>query len=171
MERDRPAFTVAAMEQGLEVSLGGLELRLRIDRVDTLEGGQSLLIDYKSGRNSISQWLGARPAQPQLPLYGIATDVDGIAFAQVKSRECKLQGLGDVEGVPGVKSEIEKAVKRSSTAADWATLKREWEDTLARLAGEFISGEAEVAPLPDACNYCGLQSLCRVNLTMREDAQ
>lgn len=164
VERARPAFSVAAREQEMHLSLQGLELRLRVDRVDELAGGATLLIDYKSGRNSIADWLGARPAQPQLPLYGLASDVDGIAFAQVRTRECKLTGLGEIDGVPGVSSEIGKAVKRVSAAEDWQALREDWRDNLERLAGEFIDGAADVEPLKGACAYCGLQSLCRVDV-------
>lgn len=170
VERDRPAFAVTAREQGMELSLGGLELRLRVDRVDTLATGETLVIDYKSGRNSISDWLGERPAQPQLPLYGIATNVDGIAFAQVRSRDCKLHGLGELDGVPGVKSDIEKAVKRSSSAGDWNALRKEWHQNLEQLASEFVGGAAAVNPLSGACNYCRLQSLCRVNLPQKGES-
>lgn len=164
MERERPAFTVSAREQDLELELAGLALRLRVDRVDTLSGGETLVIDYKSGRNSLSDWLGERPAQPQLPLYGIASEVDGIAFGQVRSRDCKLLGLGQIEDTPGVQSDVAKAVKRRSDADDWASLRQQWRHNLERLAADFIRGAAEVEPLPGACNYCGLQSLCRVNL-------
>jgi ATP-dependent helicase/nuclease subunit B len=164
LERDRPKFSVSARERPLELELGGLKLKLRIDRVDTLAGGETLVLDYKSGRSSISDWLGERPSQPQLPLYGIASDVDGVAFAQVKNRDCKLQGLGIMDDVPGVKSDIEKAVRRSSSAGDWGALREEWHNNLERLATEFIAGVAGVDPLPGACNYCGLQSLCRVDI-------
>ena len=48
-ERTRPPFEVSAIEAALQFELGGLALRLRLDRVDTLEGGGAAIIDYKTG--------------------------------------------------------------------------------------------------------------------------
>ena len=49
-EAKRVPFTVEATEKKLdEVSVGGLKLRLRADRIDALENGQRLLLDYKTG--------------------------------------------------------------------------------------------------------------------------
>src|ERR1700747_974209 len=53
------------------VSVGGLKLRLRADRIDLLENGQRLLLDYKSGEVSVKDWEGERPDEPQRPLYAI----------------------------------------------------------------------------------------------------
>jgi RecB family exonuclease len=168
IERKREPFQVVAREEPLEAEIAGLPLRLRVDRVDELVGGQRLVIDYKSGKNSLGDWLGARPAQPQLPLYSIVTDVSALAFAEVRSRECRLQGMGEVEGVPGIKSDIDKAVRRYSQAQDWASLQAEWHANLESLAVAFLQGDATVEPLARACTYCGLQSLCRVELAPGE---
>jgi probable DNA repair protein len=162
VERRREPFRVIDRELPSQFQLGDLTLNLRVDRVDELADGSRLVIDYKSGRSSLASWLGERPSQPQLPLYGITGAVDGIAFAQVRARDCKLAGLGQVAGVPGVQADIAKAVKRYSIQQDWPGLVEEWRTNLQRLATEFVAGHAEVDPLPGACTYCGLQALCRV---------
>jgi ATP-dependent helicase/nuclease subunit B len=165
IERARPPFKVIAREETVQANLGGLELRLRIDRIDQLAGGSQLLIDYKSGSNSLAGWLGERPSSPQLPLYGaVEDDVAALAFAEVRSRKSRLLGLGDVEGIDGVKHDIAKAVKNYSGAQDWAQLRAEWQRNLEGLAQAFLAGDARVDPLPTACNYCGLEALCRVGL-------
>ena len=135
---------------------------MRVDRVDQLADGSRLVIDYKSGRNSLSQWLGQRPAQPQLPLYGLAEDVSALAFAEVRPRDGRFLGLGQVQGIKGVQSDIAKGVSRYSSCEDWASLLAEWQQNLARLAADFLAGEAAVDPLSTACNFCGLDPLCRV---------
>ena len=168
LERTRPPFKVVSREEPIEFQLGELSLSLRVDRVDELEDGSRIVIDYKSGRSSLADWLGARPSQPQLPLYGLAEDVEALSFAQVRARDCRMLGLGSVDSLKGVQNDIPKAVKRYSSSEDWSSLVAEWQQNLGRLAAEFLSGEAQVDPLPAACNYCGFQSLCRVDVRSQE---
>ncbi|MGI9334168.1 MAG: PD-(D/E)XK nuclease family protein, partial [Gammaproteobacteria bacterium] len=57
-ERRREPFEVLGHERAVVAELAGLRFGLRIDRIDTLEGGQALLIDYKTGRsNSATSWM------------------------------------------------------------------------------------------------------------------
>ncbi|MBV8113563.1 MAG: PD-(D/E)XK nuclease family protein, partial [Silvibacterium sp.] len=88
-EAKRVPFTVEATEKKLDdVSVGGLKLRLRADRIDVLENEQRLLLDYKTGLNvSTKGWDGDRPDEPQLPLYAIfgnVEDVCGVLFARIR---------------------------------------------------------------------------------------
>ena len=132
--------------------------------MDRLEDGSELLIDYKSSSPSLAQWLGERPAAPQLPLYALTRpESRGLAFAELKPRKQRFLGLG-VAGVPGVKEDVGDAVKRYSEVAGWEELLSRWEQDLNELAKDFLAGAAEVDPLPNACNYCGMQALCRVAL-------
>lgn len=164
LEQRRGEFKVVAREKPLSFTLGGLTMNLRVDRVDEVAEGSRLVIDYKSGRSTLSSWLGARPAQPQLPLYGLAENVDGIAFAQVRARDTRLIGIGNIDGQPGIENDIGKAVKRYSPEESWQGLVAEWRRNLKQLAADFVAGNAAVDPMPGACNYCGLEPLCRVEL-------
>jgi len=84
LERQREAFQVAATEAELRLKLDALELRLRVDRIDRLPDGSQLIIDYKSSVCRLQDWLGERPARPQLLLYSIAGEMPGaLAFAQL----------------------------------------------------------------------------------------
>ncbi|WP_162846022.1 PD-(D/E)XK nuclease family protein [Seongchinamella sediminis] len=170
LERSRAPFTVIAREAPLSFRLGELELKLRVDRIDELGDGSRLLIDYKSGRNSLAHWLGERPSQPQLPLYGLASPVAALAFAEVRPRQSRFLGLGQVSGVSGVQDDIAKGVKRYSACEDWDSLLGEWQRNLSRLAEDFIAGEAAVDPLASACNFCGLDALCRVAVAGEDGA-
>lgn len=165
VEAAREPFVVRAREEPLAFEIGGLPLSLRVDRVDDLGDGRRLVIDYKSGRTNLSTWLGERLSQPQLPLYGLATGVDGIAFAQVRPRDCRFNGLGNVTGVLGVQDDIARASSRSATQArNWEELLLHWRAALEGLARAFLEGNAAVDPEPNACNYCGMQALCRIEL-------
>ncbi len=101
----RSPFAVTASEQAVETTVGGLQVRLRMDRVDTLAGGGRVLLDYKSGQAYPKQWLGERPEAPQLPLYAIAHPAPpvALAFVRVHSDEVGFAGVAarDV-GIPGV---------------------------------------------------------------------
>jgi len=135
-----------------------------VDRIDTLEDGSQIIIDYKTGSARTADWLGDRPPRPQLLLYGLASPRPpaALAFAQVRPGECRYVGLGEVESIPGVRADIAAAVKNHTAAADWAALNEEWRHNLHRLAREFVGGAAQVDPLRGACTWCGLQALCRV---------
>ncbi len=154
LERGRGDFLVEQREQTVELELARLTIRLRVDRIDQLPDGSRVIIDYKSGNSSVNDWLGDRPARPQLLLYCLSApqDTAALAFAQVRPRDCRYVGLGTVEGIPGVQ-----------TAEDWESLNSHWRATLERLAGDYLSGAAAVDPLsPGSCTWCGLQPLCRI---------
>ncbi len=168
LERNRPPFRVSVREAPREFQLGELTLRLRVDRVDSLDAGGQLVIDYKSGLCKPAHWLGERPKEPQLPLYALATGAVAVAFAQVRARDCQLLGLGEPVGIPGVADDMARATSRYQPAEDWQELQAQWQHNLETLAAEFIGGEARVDPQPGACQYCGLQALCRVDLVEDE---
>ena len=165
IERQRTEFAVLQLEEDISLTLGRLQIRLRVDRIDQLPDGSRVIIDYKSGVSKSQDWLGGRPAKPQLLLYGIAApeSTAALAFAQVRTRDCRFVGLGKSAVAPGIQTDIVKVVKDSMNAADWESLTLRWQENLQRLASEFVAGAAQVDPLSSAsCTWCGLQSLCRI---------
>jgi ATP-dependent helicase/nuclease subunit B len=166
VEGQRSDFTVAAREEAFELELNGLPLRLRVDRIDELPDGSRVIIDYKSGSSSVQDWLGDRPAKPQLLLYAIAAPelVAGLAFARVAPRKCGFVGLGRVAAAEGMRTDIPRAVEGRMVAGDWPSLNACWRENLGRLAQAFVAGEAQVDPQSaSSCDHCGLQSLCRID--------
>jgi ATP-dependent helicase/nuclease subunit B len=154
VERQRGAFVVAQRERDIELELEQLQIRLRVDRIDELPDGSQVIVDYKSGKSSVNDWQGDRPARPQLLLYGLAAPANpaALAFAQVRPRESRYVGLGAVAAAPGIK-----------VVEEWEAQNAQWRGALARLARDFAAGAAAVDPLTQAsCTWCGLQPLCRV---------
>src|SRR5260370_961553 len=169
-ELGRPKFAVKQREEKAgNVQIGPLHVNLRIDGVDETEGGE-LVIDYKTGRVSTSDWLSERPDAPQLPLYAVVVDaarLGGVAFARLRvGKEMGWKGFVAGDGVLLKPDRL----KTESFAAQV----EEWRGVLTRLAEQFASGEAGVRPksYPKTCTYCGQRLLCRVvgeNLEETED--
>ncbi len=156
LERERAPFKVVARETAQTAKIAGLPLRLRVDRVDELEDGTHVIIDYKSNTPSIMSWEGERPDDPQLPLYACVSDkpVSALLFAQINAEKTCYKGLGDAEAIaPGVE-----------VTEDWPEQLEDWQATLAQLATNFMNGVADIAPKDhNTCTYCHLHGLCRIN--------
>lgn len=157
LECARGDFEVDSSEEKREITVGGVTVRGKLDRVDRLPDGRRVIIDYKTGKANPSRWEGDRPDEPQLPLYAVGSPeaVAAVAFAQVKAGSMAFKGLaGDEVGIPGVR-----------LREDWDALLGEWRQTLDALGRSFAAGEAEVAPkrYPHTCKYCDQAPLCRIN--------
>lgn len=135
-EKRRPPFTVISIEEPIKVIYQGLELNLRLDRIDQLENGDLLLIDYKTGNPSKKDWSGSRPKDPQLPFYCLTTLPAPIAisFARVSIKAQTFIGMGGSLDQPLELEFIE----------DWEAQKTEWAEAIQGLAKDFMDGVATV---------------------------
>jgi ATP-dependent helicase/nuclease subunit B len=165
-EAKRVPFTVEATEKVLDnVSVGGLKLRLRADRVDRVGDGKSLLLDYKSGEVATKDWEGMRPNEPQLPLYAVfgnVEDVAGVLFARINVEKTGLEGcVSDARAqLFADKNSSSKLVKNPYDAE----MRDEWSAALVNLAEDFLHGDAQVDPKDGrkTCRFCAMPGLCRV---------
>ncbi|MGD2119649.1 MAG: PD-(D/E)XK nuclease family protein [Chromatiales bacterium] len=158
IEQQRPAsFRVVEREQDKNISIGGLVLRTQVDRIDELNDGSHIIIDYKSGsRASSNSWTTPRISEPQLPLYSLNEDGQLVALtlAQVNDSSMGFKGVALHDDIlPGI-----KAFKHEDFA-DWQALQQHWRNSLTVLAEQFRTGVAEVTPLD--CQYCAYPALCR----------
>jgi ATP-dependent helicase/nuclease subunit B len=168
-EQSRAPFTVEETEVKANTTISDLELRLRLDRVDRLNDGSLLVIDYKSGAVTPKAWELPRPDDVQLPLYaafGIDRglgEVGGLVFAKIRpgdqsefagrttnARETITPSLGANSSL------VKKPLKSKDMVA--------WREEIEELARDFVAGRAAVDPreYPTTCERCGLQALCRV---------
>jgi probable DNA repair protein len=163
LELERSPFEVKLSEKEFaDVRVGPLRLSLRMDRVDVVEGGE-VVIDYKTGSASPSDWLTDRPNAPQLPLYAILSDPDklqGVAFGLVRTGE----GM-ELKGYATSKSVLPKLAKMKTETL--AAQVEDWRRVLEQLAEDFAAGDAQVAPnkYPKTCERCGQRILCRLDVS------
>ncbi len=185
-ELRRPAFVVVQQEaKGQPLAVGPLELSLRMDRVDVVDGAR-VLLDYKTGPARTSQWRGDRPDLPQVPLYAVLAGAQAAGYDTGTGSE-RVPPLGAVAfanvtpgqgmGIHGFEHEgagllPPQSRKSRMDAASFQEQVQRWGKIVARLATEFAEGDARVRPkqFPTTCDRCGLQLLCRVDGTSFEEA-
>ncbi len=165
-EKSRQPFHVLMTEQKVKFATNSIDILLKVDRVDEMDDGSRIVIDYKTGKVSPYEWFGDRPGDPQLPLYvsALPEKLAGVVFGQIRPGECAFKGVmsGDIN-LPGVKN-TEKLLQTRGIE-NWTGLLDYWKACVNKLADEFARGEAMVDPLsyPATCKYCSLKSLCRIN--------
>jgi len=158
LEAARAPFRVRAQEFDLDTAFAGRQLRLRIDRLDDLEDGRILVIDYKSG-NPEAMRLHETAARPiQLAAYAAAmlaqaTPVQGVTLLSLSPRKPGFKGAAADKSLlpPGIRE-----------LPDWEAEALRWNEEIGQLVTRFVGGDAQVDPLKDACLYCHLPSLCRI---------
>ena len=176
-ERPRPAFSVEAIEVERRIAPAGLDLGLRLDRVDLLAGGGLAVIDYKTGlAKPPATWFDARPQAPQIGLYALAEraqapqhEVRAAAYAQLKAGEVGVHGIAaDTDAWPALRIPAEL---RGVELPDWNAVAARWTQALEALACEVREGYAAVIPRDTrvTCRTCGRQALCRIGAPATEE--
>lgn len=165
LEKARAPFEVLERERSHTLTLGGLTVNARIDRIDRLADGRCVIIDYKTGVPSEGDWFGPRPEEPQLPLYAVALaqPLAAVLFGQVLRGNTRFRGVAASEDVaPGIKPYHDHRDARAY--ASWDAMIADWQLVLTGLGQDFRTGRAPVDP-KDAtvCRYCECAPLCRVH--------
>jgi ATP-dependent helicase/nuclease subunit B len=166
-EATRHPFQVELAESPAVVTIAGLVLKLRLDRIDRLQDGSVLVIDYKTGDNKIKDWRLPRPADVQLPLYaGFAIPAEevlgGLVYAKVRSGQAAFEGhLVDAKG-----QLLESLHSNHSLVKNGLTPEQihQWRDAIEQLALDYLQGKSTVDPrdYPKTCDSCRLQAVCRI---------
>jgi len=175
-EEQRPPFAVSQQEEKYQaLQVGPLELSVRVDRVD-LVNGKRVLLDYKTGAAEPSDWRGERPERPQVPLYAVLASAEAAASELAGQVAPPLGAVayakvvaGGQMGLKGYEEEgaelLPERGRAKMEAASFAEQVEQWSEVVTRLATEFADGDARVRPrqFPKACLHCGQRILCRVD--------
>jgi len=157
IEKQRSDFEVIKTESTSKVNIKGLKFSTRIDRMDRLANGDSLIIDYKTGKDvKVSQMTGNPIDQAQLPIYAVTNSVDGVAFATINSNDCQFKAITKN------KSELPLTKQAINRMPEWDKQITEWSSILNSASEQFQNGIASVLPVKNACDYCDYDLLCRV---------
>lgn len=163
-EQQRAAFRVHAVESPQTTEIGGLALRLKIDRIDgiPLAGTEEpgwLVVDYKTGQANPKALTDARLTAPQLAVYALAAGeaTVGVAYAALSDDDVGLRGLG--------RGGETREAAAAETEDDFARLRSVWAVQLAVLAGELSRGEAALGPVEGlrTCERCPVRSACGID--------
>ncbi len=155
-EKKRPPFHVSAVEQTCDYDFKQFSIKLKFDRLDTInEDGSKWIIDYKSTIPTGKPWLDDRPDDAQLLLYALLDDdIRTLSYMQIQSGNIKHQGFS--EHPPAIKG---IAAAKSKT---WADYRLKWQNVVSDLADEFSKGIVRPQPKKTTiCITCPYRQLCR----------
>jgi len=160
LEKKRSPFVIVALEQKKTINFAGIICNFRLDRIDQLQDGSLIIIDYKTGTQSvaISNFFGENLFNPQLPLYCLTSSekIDAIIFAQIHAKKVVFKGISSKDiGLNGIK------IKNNE---EWQELLNQWQTSLMKLGQDFNAGKNEVNPGTNACRNCALKILCRYKI-------
>lgn len=170
LEMQREDFSVEACEAVYPITIAGLEIACRIDRIDALADDSLVIIDYKTGSSDpkMASWANARIKEPQLPLYASIALKDNkvvaVCFAKLSIEDIKMTGLSEAEGLPGI-TPLEKLKSNSAFHAfeTMPALISHWRASLENIANEICQGQAGVVfDDENDLMYCQVKPLLRL---------
>jgi hypothetical protein len=179
IERARPPFAVAAVEARRDLVLGGIALKMRVDRIDALGDGGIAIIDYKTGvlkQPKPQKWFDDRPRASQLGTYTLAQRaaepqlaVRAVVHAELRTAGVAASGISaDRAAWPTLTT-----IGGAGPFADWRSLESWWEAHLGALVTVLAAGVATVTPRtqPSPSRICGLQAFCRIDSVRFEEPE
>lgn len=169
LERKREPFRVIAIEKTEKIIFSGHEMRVRLDRIDQLDDGSKIILDYKTSRVARpNDWLASPPLHSQLPFYACfskeSPDIQGCAYALINRDGCQLRGYAGFEQTKAIPLEAIETASKYQPFQNWLEAVHHWREALEETMNVFIAGYAAVSPNPSArpCDTCELKSLCRI---------
>ena len=158
-------FEIVACEADKKVLIAGIEVSLKIDRIQQLENGGIVYIDYKTGQKpSMNSWGEARITEPQLPIYAVfygdVNTVCGVQFGMVRTAEHAFLGVTETD----IGEDADKRKNKWLFAFDsWQDLLNHWKTSIEAIAKEIKAGEAGVKfDNEKNLDYCEVLPLLRL---------
>lgn len=172
VERERPqAYSVTAIEKEFKPLIEGIQVKLIIDRVDTLDDGRLVVIDYKTGgAPDFKNWASDRITEPQLPIYAAFVlqdaDIAAVCFGKLRLTDGGFAGVAaDDDLLPGIKAfnHEKNTLFDPVQFPDWAAVRQHWQTQITQTALVLKAGEASVVFADEAdLAYCDVLPLLRL---------
>ncbi len=171
--RRKEDFCVLEAEGARDVIIEGIAAHMRIDRIDQLADGRTIIIDYKTGASiDTKNWARDRITEPQLPIYaaiaeGSHSNIAGVAFGLVHIAGLGFKGITQEDqllpGVHGIDSDKGRRYFAADTFPDWPSLLAHWSQAIHQVAREIREGDAGVRLTAEAdIAYCEVKPLLRI---------
>jgi len=172
VERERPqAFAVTSVEQVYKPLIEGIQVKLVIDRVDTLDDGRLVVVDYKTGSMpDFKNWASDKISEPQLPIYAAFllqdADIAAVCFGKLRLTDGGFAGVAAEDDIlPGIKAFNHEKNKLFDPAQfpDWPSVLAHWHTQITRTAQALKAGEAAVVfESEQDLDYCDVLPLLRL---------
>jgi RecB family exonuclease len=164
-EARRSTFHIESLETLRQVTIAGGTFEVRIDRIDSLQGGGFAILDYKAGEPRALRWKPEGVRDPQLLTYLLAEqgrDVQALANVSLTRGRAKFVGRAARTGLlPDITGHNPNKVPADQIDAAWHAELEAWTGSLRDIARRYLEGEAPTQPAADVCRHCHLTVLCR----------
>jgi probable DNA repair protein len=146
-------FSVQAVERKQTIPIDSLSITLTVDRVDQLEDGRLVVLDYKTGGTiDFKNWANANISEPQLPIYAAFlmgdAEVAAVCFAKVLLEKAGYAGIAASKGVlQGATPLDENRGRKIFAEADfpnWPSVIAHWKNSITATAQAIKAGDAAV---------------------------
>ena len=159
------AFNMIDCEAEKKVMICGIEITLKVDRIQQLENGELEFIDYKTGQEpKMTSWGENRIAEPQLPIYaafgGDDSKIASAQFGWVKIADHAFIGVSNESFDVDPDKRKPKFLQEFT---DWHSLLDHWKASIQAIAQEIKIGEAAVRfDNENELMYCEVLPLLRL---------
>ena len=173
VEMQRPqAFAVTACEQAYKTNIEGISIKLVIDRIDTLDDGRLVVLDYKTGRQiDYKNWADDQITEPQLPIYAAFlledAEIAAVCFAKIRSAEHAFIGITSTEdtlqGAVVFDDKRGRKLFDENDFPNWDSIIHHWKMRIAATALSLKAGDAAVVFKDEKqLAYCEVLPLLRL---------
>ena len=153
---NREDCQIHATEQEITVKLNDITIRGIIDRVDRLTNNKHIIIDYKTGAASTSNWFTSIITEPQMPIYS-------IAYADKLAAVCYAH-LGSITQFSGISESglTQLKIARNTPDESINDIVTGWRENIEQALTIYATGSIKTIAEETKCNKCPYSGICRV---------